>query len=381
MMVKKMATNSAIANYQEIIDFSTTPSKVGVFGIHTPNTLKPIQMLEGFFRQFRQYKYLGCDVKIQPAATLPMDPLGVSFEAGEVATDPRDLLNPLIFKGCHGETINDALDVAYRDNSEVGSSLTRTDLDFEAGSLLDEGQQAYYSALSDPSFRKFSPLQPFALRKMHPLVHQIVGTMPIYPAQTEAVWYNSVNPGESEGNIDTASQLDYFTDPTPTAGINSQLQISAGPRTRVGDQLINGTVFTSKMERLGWLDTVSRPQADEITVTGTVASSMVTFNKLKADYPPVGTGYKFNLVPKLFMGVLLTPPCYKSILTFRMAITHHFAFRGFSTARYTTPYGHTDDYTEAISDVATASASLDEVDTTSLDVVNGDASVLTEGVY
>ena len=40
-----------------------------------------------------------------PAATLPADPLQVSYEAGEPTIDPRDMLNPILHKPYHGEAL------------------------------------------------------------------------------------------------------------------------------------------------------------------------------------------------------------------------------------------------------------------------------------
>lgn len=381
MKVKMMATNGVVANYQEIIDLSTVPGKVGVFGIHTPCTLKPVQMLEGFYRQFRQVKYLGCDVKVQPAATLPMDPLGVSYEAGEVATDPRDLLNPIMVKGCHGETINNALDVVYRDNQELSTSLSRADIDFP-GTSSQAGEQAYYASLSDPSFRKYGVLQPFALRGLHPMVHKIVGTMPIYPRQSAEDWRESIfNAGLGlQGDSDLQYHYDIDSD------VPNTFNVPTGVQTRVAQSssgLINGRVFTSKMENLGWLDTVSRPQYGD--PTGVYASTQldIGLNEATIDFeaqgnllPSSSEPYKFNTIPKLFMSCMIMPPCYKSILTFRMVINHRFAFRGFSTARYVNYSSTPQDYTEDLAEVAGTSVASASVDT-----INGDVNTVTEGVY
>lgn len=376
-----MATNGVFANYQEIIDLSTVPGKVGVFGIHTPCTLKPVQMLEGFYRQFRQVKYLGCDVKVQPAATLPMDPLGVSYEAGEVATDPRDLLNPIMVKGCHGETINNALDVVYRDNQELSTSLSRADIDFP-GTASQAGEQAYYASLSDPSFRKYGVLQPFALRGLHPMVHKIVGTMPIYPKQSQNEWTTSIF--DAGLGLQSNSDLQYHYDidsDTPNL-----FNVPTGVQTRVAQSssgLINGQVFTSKMENLGWLDTVSRPQYGDPTQVTTsteldlgLNEANINFGVQRNNYPNTEEKYKFNTIPKLFMSCMIMPPCYKSILSFRMVINHRFAFRGFSTARYVNYTRSPEDYTEDLSAVATTSVASASVDT-----INGDVTAVTDGVY
>lgn len=375
-----MATNFATASYQEIVDISTTPQKVGVFGIHTPDTIKPVQMLNGFYRQFRQFKYLGCDVKIQPAATLPADPLGVSYEAGEATTsDPRDLLNPIMVKGCHGETISDALDIAYRDNQNIGDALTRTDYDLDP----TDGQSViYYSALSDPTFRKYGVLQPFRLGNLHPLVHKVVGTMPIYPKQNAGTWGDSLLTLESEG-VDDDSNLPYYDSVDKVAfpvanfpnGITTRVD---GPGSDV--QYLNGTFFTSRMEKLGWLDTISRPQKRvdamiEIANQGGTPGFGTTDNDITtSQYNPFedNTSYKFNTVPRLFMSVMIMPPCYKTILSFRMVINHKFAFRGFTSSRH--PSLATSAYYEDLSEVGTASA-------TSVETLNGTSTPVTDGVY
>lgn len=384
MKVKMMATNSVMASYQEVIDVSTVPGKVGVFGFHTPDTLKPVQMLEGFYKQFRQFKYLGATVKVQPAATLPADPLSVSYEAGEVATDPRDLLNPIMVKGCHGETMNNALDVIFKDNPALGDSFDRVQYDFDTDAPIPAqiGDGMYYSALSDPSFRKYGVLQPFSMNNLHPLVHKIVGTMPIYPAQSDKGQLDHVYQGL--GARDPDSEIPYYDPVKPNVG---ELLIPAGIRQFAGNYTseygeVPGTIFTSKMERLGWLDTVSRPQINSKThVSFSVGSGgSVSPNVASGDYDPeleTNMPYKYNSIPKLFMACMIMPPCYKTILTFRIVVTHRIAFRGFSTARYVLASDFSPaSYTNALSDVATASVASASVDT-----INGDATAITDGVF
>lgn len=92
-----MATQYAKASYEEIIDCHTEEGHVTAIGIHTPTGDTPRKMFSGFFEQFKKFKYLGCSIKLVPAARLPADPLQVSYEPGQVigtAVDPRDMLNP-----------------------------------------------------------------------------------------------------------------------------------------------------------------------------------------------------------------------------------------------------------------------------------------------
>lgn len=108
-----MATNYVTAKYQEIYDLGTQAGKTTILGIHTPYAGSVYNMLSGFFDQFRKYRYKGCSVSMVPAAQLPADPSQVSFEAGSLTVDPRDLLNPILFHGCHGEELNEILDAVY----------------------------------------------------------------------------------------------------------------------------------------------------------------------------------------------------------------------------------------------------------------------------
>lgn len=381
LQVIKMATNSVMASYQEIIDVSTVPGKVGVFGIHTPDNIKPIKMLEGFYRQFRQMKYIGCSVRVQPAATLPADPLGVSYEAGETTTDPRDLLNPIMVKGCHGETMNNALDVVFKDNAQsLGTSIDRYEYDFtEIGNVpVGIGDGMYYSALSDPSFRKYGVLQPFALNGLHPMVHKVVGTMPIYPKQTEKGL--NMELGQA-GSLEEDSDWNYNN---PMSYYSQGLKIPTGIQTRVGYNsagddggIVNGTIFTSKMERLGWLDTLSRPQE----MNGARVADGTDYPRFTdLELPSVSEPYRFNTIPKLFMACMIMPPCYKTILSFRMVITHKLAFRGFTTARYVLGSDFSPaDYTNDLDGTSTSSASA--ATSASVETLNGDATTLTEGVF
>ena len=52
-----MATNYVRARYQEIYDFGTQAGKTTILGVHSPTGNKVQEMLGGFFRQFRKYRW------------------------------------------------------------------------------------------------------------------------------------------------------------------------------------------------------------------------------------------------------------------------------------------------------------------------------------
>nr|UEE94571.1 capsid protein [Porcine smacovirus 2] len=96
--------------------------------------------------QFACYKYykLGpINIKCVPASTLPVDPTGLSYEAGENTVDPRDMFNPGLVRITNGEQI---------------------------GELGDMNN--YYATLLDPRWFKFQLQQGFS-RYARPLVYNI----------------------------------------------------------------------------------------------------------------------------------------------------------------------------------------------------------------
>lgn len=123
-----MSTNYARAKYQEIYDVNTVSNSVSVIGIHTPVGQKPRQMLSGFFTQFRKYKYTGCSVVATPAARLPLDVMNIAIEAGQTGANPKDVFNPILVRGCHGDNLNAALNSIYKGSfTNEGSTMGKDD--------------------------------------------------------------------------------------------------------------------------------------------------------------------------------------------------------------------------------------------------------------
>lgn len=309
-----MATNYARARYDEVYDFGTKSGQVTVIGIHTPsveagvvNRATPYQMLSGFFNQFRKFKYTGARVTIVPAAQLPADPLQVSFEAGQPTIDPRDLLNPILFHGCHGESLAQALDSIFGDEGHDFSTPS-FDVDEKAiaQSLI---ANEYYSALTDKTWRKFGVQTPARLPNLYPLVWKAGTTFPMMgktgqmnsfdvmdtiSKQLKAAGQAGLDPEMVHSGMMFYPPMEwrYNTDGTTGENYGAQRFLSYGA------------------SRLGWLPT---SVSNSVMNSGTVDSPVVPS----------------PLLPKLFMGVLLFPPSYTQELYFRMTITHYFEFKDF----------------------------------------------------
>lgn len=330
-----MATNHASAQYQEIIDFHTESGKVSLCGIHTPQGNKPRRMLAGFFMQFRKYRYKGCSLVMVPAARLPADPLGVSYEAGEPGSDPRDLLNPILFHGCHGDNLNAALNSIYKGTFDYSS--TSMDMDANTDSVVPadsiDWESHYYRALSDPSFTKSNVMSPFRKNGLHPLVYNVAANHQIAPNENNGLAPGALVPDGGDVN-------------TYAFAVETRIGVSDGEG---GVYVATPHFYTNRLQSLGWLDTKQ-------IMNGSYSSP-----------DPV-----YACLPKIFMGMLMLPPAYKTEMYFRMVITHYFEFKQFNTSL--TNAGAVDyvDWNEDLSVGSGKSASLE--------TVNSSAEVAAEGV-
>lgn len=310
-MRDKMSTQYVRAKYSEIIDLNTMPGRLSVIGVHAPIGGVPKNKLAGLYDNFRKFRYKGCSFSMAPAAQLPMDPLAISYEAGESQVDPRDLMNPILFHGTHGYTLGNAIDCAFRNNADrLSDSATRTDLrisdQIQDGSKQWLNEASYYLALSDPSWRKFSPMSPISIKGLHPLVHRVVSTMPVPPFKKGI---SNVNPDWSVVGTEIDGQV-YA---------RNYLQNMVGQTAQPEDLKTNQCVmqmFTSGVSRLGWLDTYSRPGVAYESGGNSIDGS--------GDITPDRTD-----LPKAFMGILVLPPAYSVKLCYRIVIHHYFEFKGF----------------------------------------------------
>uniref|UniRef100_A0AAU6S500 Capsid protein n=1 Tax=Myotis mistacinus feces associated smacovirus 1 TaxID=3139999 RepID=A0AAU6S500_9VIRU len=246
-----MTTKGASFSYEEVIDLHTESDRVTVIGIHTPTGDTPRRMAPGLFSQFKKFRYLGCSVMMVPAATLPVDPLGVSYESGEVPhIDPRDMLNPILFHGCHGNDLGNILNRIYSANSVEGSDLSQilgTDSttlwsmfnsEEGTGTIPDPGlsllEALYYRALTDRTWQKANIQRGFKKRGLHPRVYTLATNMQLMGEALYSGRYNAPAPFEG----------DDATDPYLGDGFD------------VTDPSSNPVrFFTPRTQRLGWLDT------------------------------------------------------------------------------------------------------------------------------
>lgn len=324
-----MATNYVRATYSEIYDLSTSTLCPTLLGIHTPTSARPQMYLKGFFDQFKHYRYNGCSVTLVPASQLPVDPAGLSYEAGDSLTDPRDLMNPMLHFGMSGDDLGAHLDEMFRyyglgqDMSSLQFGKPKTSNDTAESAMLEA---LYYQMLTSNSCGKTGLQQGFR-KNLYPLVNTIASNKSLMPS------YNDPNINFE----DTTTDPDAITgwkqelgsdhinrDNYTTQGIDSGFGVSLG---WVGAQKGNTTVkegaqlFTAKKIRMGWLPTITPFKG-----FGEGGHSFPTYTT---------TGdviHSYTALPKVFMYGILFPMAYKTRFYYRMIIKHHFEFKDFHSS-------------------------------------------------
>lgn len=337
-----MATNFVTANYQEVIDLHTESKSVSIIGLHTPNTDVPTRMLSGFWSQFRKFRYNGCSVSLVPAARLPVDPLQVGLEAGEPTIDPRDTLNPILFHGCHGTDMGAILNQFY--SSANSTSFVKRQFASSAEENrfqpvgdttqydLDVIEDLYYRAMTDTTWAKAHPQRGFRKSGLKPLVHRVVANQSY--AQYAVPNGSRIMPYTGGSTDNTSGQLGPGND---NPDVSLPMDVASNPGllniTRTGT--LSGTFnqpadvsgqafFTGRLEPLGWLDTHSVHTSKD--------SAFFTNSTENGSWPNWDTLNPLNTVPKIFMGMIMLPPAYKTEQYYRMVINHNFAFKDFRGA-------------------------------------------------
>lgn len=292
-----MSTNFANAKYQEIYDIQTVNDKVSIIAIHTPTGAKPRQMLSGFFTQFRKYKYNGCSVVGTPAQRLGLSTPQLSTAAGDAMVNPKDVFNPALVRGCHGDNLNAALNSIYKGSfAQEGSALG---MDQYGNSVVPSGgltwEQMYYRMLQDPSFKKFSLNSGIKLSGLHPMVYNVASNHQILPNENSAV----------------VGQLERETDASKGYHVGFNIGTGGGVSDGAGESVVKfPQLMTNRLQSLGWLDTRQVINAD------------------------VGIQPAYTVLPKIFMSVIVLPPALSENVrtAMRFVVTHYFSFKEFNTS-------------------------------------------------
>ena len=350
-------TQLVTAKYTELYDMSTEVGENVYYKVHTPTGISHIKKLAGFYKQFKEYKYLGARIALVPITTLPKDLLDVGYEAGD-GVDPRDLINPILHKGYKGEhLITDYLSerTLWTENDDAtdagnqGKHLTRQPRMTESGGVSyqkitdsedysernrDVIRAMYYTSLTDPEWQKAHPREGF-YHELFPLVRTLASTGPISGTAIKQSRDKAVPTENTENGQTNELIVDRDITKAPTIRVDGKQNTS--PNSYVGNVSITNSgilsqntdvlgyhpvnmvdIFTHEFERLGWMETSGKGANIGQNTVGTINGPTDSLTDLD-----------INRMPKVYMYLIQTPPAYKQKQYYRMSITHHFAFRKF----------------------------------------------------
>lgn len=295
-------------------DMNTEQGCPTLLGIHTPIGRDSINFLWPFYAGYKKMKYVGCDITVVNAARLPVDPEQLGKIEGTNYVSPLDTLNPIMFMGCHGESLGQILDSMY---GGLASDIFKDEsLDKEKMNSVLEN--FYYTALGDDKWRKSGVQKTLRIRGLHPLVYNLATTHQLAPTNWIASEdYAENNYTENAADVGVAPvnpQSGMFGIPTNASGTSSPRFYNTRVYDAANNAFVNkqvGSVFTNKLQGLGWLDTLQ--------FMGN-RSNILTFDKEHC-----------TELPKLFMGILMLPPAYLTRQYLRVIITHKYKFSGYRT--------------------------------------------------
>ncbi|ADB24806.1 putative capsid protein [Chimpanzee stool associated circular ssDNA virus] len=377
---KMATTNFAQASYQEVIDLNTESDTVSVIGLHTPCSRTPVDMLQGFWNQFRKVRYDGCSFALVPAARLPVDPLGVGYDAGESQIDPRDLLNPILFHGCHGNDMGVILNTLYHGPAtrEASSGWNNSWLRVNGGNS-DSTEQSplngqvemmealYYKAMTDNTWKKAHPMAGLKKSGLRPMVHDLAVNIPFgvgkhlsqqyygndYPAQSSNFLRGPEHvDGDSNVKITSVQSSDAgdYVNTDKDGLVSGNLEFGGLPDWDPGYKQLETTPYTyvpqlgsttdgiqfmtNRLRSLGWLETQSTVARfagypSDTAAKGTVIPAMNQIPDFLINSENTNNMVQQNTIPKIFMGMIMLPPAYKTEQYYRLVINHHFSFKGF----------------------------------------------------
>lgn len=161
---------------RETYDLHTVRNKMTLIAIHTPEPDIIKRNWSGLMLNHKFYRPISCDVAIACASVLPVDPLGVGVDTGDVA--PEDMFNPILYKAMTNESFS-LIEARIQHLSAGGiTSGVTTDgktaeANVNAATPFNDDFNVYYGLLADAhGWRHAMPQQGLVMNDLKPLVHE-----------------------------------------------------------------------------------------------------------------------------------------------------------------------------------------------------------------
>lgn len=258
-------TNFVKQKYQYFVDLQTDPEKIQVLTFTAGGTMPQLR-LRPFFAAFKHFKLGKCRFKFVPAATLPVDPTGLSYEAGENTVDPRDQMNPGLVRITNGEDVNELL----------------------AGFGGADAERMYYATMLDPRWYKFQ-LQRGFKRTAFPLMWNVGQThQSISQVMIGQTFGSSLQASNDDTKIFGArGEVDVRSIPDGALSQESVYEMSQDDFTQ---ELLDKVLMQTGRVKMGWMPTdmcdsglfgpAAVPEVDLVTVVLPKAYKTVYYYRL-----------------------------------------------------------------------------------------------------
>ena len=256
--------------FRWFVDLSTTPEKVTVLKITCGGT-RCLRRLLPFFGAYKYFKLGKTSIKFVPSSTLPVDPTGLSYEAGENTVDPRDMFNPGLVRITNGE---DLADVVLNDITTA-----------------EDQNNVYYAMMLDDRWFKFR-LQDGFRREAVPLYWRV----------------GQLHQDNFPGSVNNYLQLQGSADVAPTVGHRIEYLTASGMQAKfVQGSSPHGTFQFGHHDRIGWLPTDMFTN-NYVSTKGTDTMSP-------------------NTPPEVDLVTVVLPAAYKTRFYYRLYITEEVYFK------------------------------------------------------
>lgn len=267
---KRRAYRSRVVKmkFQSFVDIATQADNMQIISVNAGGK-DVLRRLAPFFGAYKYYKLGGVSIKLIPASTLPVDPTGLSYEAGENTVDPRDQLTPGMCRITNGEDI----------------------LEDITGLTGDQQRQLYDNMLLDPRWYKWM-LQSGVKRFGKPRYWQI----------------GQLHQDKWPGANVNIPQLDNAAGVDGTVAEHKSYAGGTIGTTGIAGSSPYGLFQTGHRGVLGWMPTDAFQP---------IRKSDGSF----ADYPLLAS------IPEVELFKILMPPMHKTNYYYRMFITETVYFR------------------------------------------------------
>lgn len=273
---KRRGSRVVKMRFQSFVDIATQADNMQIISVSAGGK-DVLLRLAPFFSAYKYYKLGGVSIKLIPASTLPVDPTGLSYEAGEQTVDPRDQLTPGMCRITNGEDV----------------------LENIAGLTGDQQRQLYNNMLLDPRWYKWM-LQSGVKRFGKPRYWQI-GQLhqDKWPGSVVNYLYEDATTNTVKGTAH-----DTMVHETSDSGAGSNVGVS-----RIGSSPY-GLFQTGHKGVLGWLPTDGLQFVEKTVASG--GDQNLPF---------------ISSVPEIELFKILMPPMHKTNYYYRMFVTETVYFR------------------------------------------------------